>query len=50
MLSLGFLPGDSGATVVSFVVPSLLFEDVTLTKPRGEIPKPPVAKHPFFDK
>ena len=36
--------------VVSFVVPSLLFEDVTLQKPRGEVPHPPVAKHPYFDR
>jgi hypothetical protein len=38
------------AQVVSFAVPSLLFEDVTLKKPSGEIPKPQVAKHPYFDK
>jgi TldD protein len=38
------------AQVVSFAVPSLLFEDVTLKKPGGEIPKPQVARHPFFDK
>ncbi len=36
--------------IVSFVVPSLLFEDITLKKPSGEMPKPPVAKHPFFDR
>lgn len=36
--------------VVSFVVPSLLFEDVSLQKPRGEVPHPPVAKHPYFDR
>ena len=36
--------------VVSFAIPSLLFEDVTLRKPGGEIPKPQVAKHPFFDR
>ena len=38
------------AQVVSFAVPSLLFEDLTLKKPGGEIPKPQVARHPFFDK
>lgn len=36
--------------IVSFVVPSLLFEDVTVKKISGEIPKPPVAKHPYFDR
>lgn len=41
---------DGGTSIVSFAVPSLLFEDVTVTKPRGDIAKPPVAKHPFFDK
>jgi len=35
--------------IVSLVVPSLLFEEVTLKKPAGEIPKPPASKHPFFD-
>ena len=48
------IPFRSAATystgVVSFAVPALLFEDVTLKKPSGEIPKPQVAKHPFFDK
>ena len=48
------IPFRSTATystgVVSFAVPALLFEDVTLKKPSGEIPKPQVAKHPFFDK
>lgn len=39
-----------GAPIVSFVMPSLLFEDLTVKKPTGEIPNPPVAKHPFFDK
>jgi predicted Zn-dependent protease len=36
--------------VVSFVMPSLLFEDISLKKPSGEIPKLPLIKHPFFDK
>jgi hypothetical protein len=38
-----------GQTLVSWVVPSLLFEDLTLKKPGGEVPNPPVADHPFFD-
>jgi hypothetical protein len=32
------------------VTPALLFEDLTLKKPTGEIPHPPVAGHPFFEK
>jgi len=46
----GFLGAVSGEPVVSLVVPSLLFEELTLKKPSGEIPKPPVAKHPYFDR
>ncbi len=41
---------DGGTSIVSFAVPSLLFEDVTITRPRGDVAKPPVSKHPFFDK
>jgi hypothetical protein len=40
-------PGGPPAT---FVVPALLFEDLTVNKPRGEVPKPPVAMHPYFEK
>jgi len=40
-------PGND-APLVSVVTPSLLFEDLTLKKPSGEIPKPPVAPHPAF--
>src|SRR5439155_3031235 len=40
----------SGVAILSFVVPSLLFDDVTLKKPSSEIPRPPVVKHPYFDK
>jgi hypothetical protein len=42
------MPG--GEAVVSFVTPSLLFEEVNLKKASGDIPSPPVARHPFFDK
>jgi len=44
------LPGGRGATLVSLVTPWLLFEEVNLTRLSGDIPQPPVAKHPFFDK
>ncbi len=41
--------GDEGYMPVTLVVPSLLFEDVTVRKVRGETSKPPVASHPYFD-
>jgi len=44
------LTNQTSAPVVSFVVPAMLFEDVTL-KPRSvETEKLPLSKHPFFDK
>jgi hypothetical protein len=46
-----FRPGGlPSAELASLAVPSLLFDDVTLKAPSGATPKPPVAKHPFFDK
>jgi len=43
--------GDPGGSpVVSLIVPSLLFEDITVKKPSGEIPNLPASKHPFFDR
>lgn len=42
--------GDTSQAPVSVAVPALLFEELTLKKPAGEIPKLPVAKHPFFDR
>jgi hypothetical protein len=45
-----FSLGEEGYTPLSLAVPSLLFEDLTIRKARGETPNPPVAKHPFFDK
>ena len=38
-------PGDS-APLVSLATPSLLFEELTLKKPSGEVPKPPFAPRP----
>lgn len=34
---------------MSIAVPDLLFEELTLRKPVGNVPLPPVATHPFFD-
>jgi hypothetical protein len=43
------LPGSySTVELVSFVVPSLLFPDMSLRKPGGEIPRPPVGSRPPF--
>ncbi len=46
----GFSFGGLGAggNVVSVSVPDLLFEEVTLRKPSGNVRHPPVATHPFF--
>jgi hypothetical protein len=44
-----FAFGDEGYAPVTLAVPSLLFEDVTVRKVRGETPRPPVAPHPYFD-
>ncbi|MGC2404594.1 MAG: metallopeptidase TldD-related protein [Acidobacteriaceae bacterium] len=41
---------DESTAPVTLAVPSLLFDDVTLHKVRGETPKPPVMPHPYFDK
>ena len=43
-------PGQSGAPLVSFVAPSMLFEDLTLKPATGELPRLPLSKHPYFDK
>jgi len=36
--------------LVSVAVPSLLFDDLTMQRPTGEIPNLPFTKHPFFEK
>jgi hypothetical protein len=43
-------PGQTGAPLVSFIAPSLLFEDLTLKPATGELPRLPLSKHPFFDR
>ena len=42
--------GGGGDQIGTIAVPSLLFDEVTLKAPTGDLPKLPVAKHPFFDK
>ena len=39
--------GVSRRVLVSLVVPSLLFEDVTIKRPSGNIPRPPLVPHPL---
>lgn len=41
----GGVPRD---VVVSISVPDLLFEELTLRKPVGNVPRPPILTHPFF--
>lgn len=44
-----FMRGAGGGpAVVTMAVPALLFEELSLKKPSGEIPKLPVAPHPAF--
>jgi hypothetical protein len=45
----GGSPAEASLPVVSFVVPSLLFDDVTLKRPMKEIPKPPLSSRPVGD-
>jgi len=42
----GGSPAEMGAPVVSFVVPPLLFDDVSLKRPMKEIPKLPLSSRP----
>ncbi len=39
----------SRLALISVVAPSLLFEDVTVRRPSGNIPRPPVVPHPLAD-
>ena len=49
VMATGFIQ-YGGPTVVSAVVPSFLFEEMTLERPKGDIPNLPFTRHPFFDK
>lgn len=48
-VSFFYEPSAEGSTLVSWVVPSLLLEDLTVKKPSGEVLKPPIARHPYFE-
>ena len=41
-------PINAGTATISLVVPSMLFSELTLQKPVGEVPKLPFAPHPVF--
>ena len=38
-----------GTPRITISIPDLLFEELTLRKPSENIPRPPVAGHPYFD-
>jgi hypothetical protein len=38
--------GGGGTALATFVVPSLLFDDLTITKRTDELPKPPFSIPP----
>jgi hypothetical protein len=40
------MASSASVPLVSYVVPSLLFEDLSLSKPLQEIPKPPFSDPP----
>ena len=48
-MMMSFQP-PGGPNVVSIATPAMLFEDMTLQRPTGEVPNLPFTKHPFFDK
>lgn len=39
---------SSGLGTISIATPDLLFEELTLKRPAGHRPRPPIASHPFF--
>jgi predicted Zn-dependent protease len=45
-----FIASSGGQPLETYVVPSLLFDDVTMEKPAGEIPKLPVTGSPLLEK
>jgi predicted Zn-dependent protease len=41
--------GQPVTHLVTWVMPALLFEELTLRKPSRDVPRPPVIPHPFFE-
>jgi predicted Zn-dependent protease len=50
MSPFGMNPGAGVQPLVSYVVPSMLFADVTIEKPSGESPKPTLIASPLTEK
>lgn len=48
-MMMSFLP-PGGPSFVSVGTPAMLFDDMTLQRPTGDVPNLPFTKHPFFDK
>jgi predicted Zn-dependent protease len=46
----GGIQSIPGPNLVSVAIPSLLFDELTLQRPKGDIPNLPFTKHPSFDK
>ncbi len=40
---------EGGASVISVVTPSLLFDDISLRRPTGNVPKPPASSRPVSE-
>ena len=51
LLRFTLVHGQAGGDVswISIAAPDLLFEDLILRKPVGDVSRPPLAKHPFFE-
>jgi len=47
IFSMGMGGSSPDLPVVSYVIPSLLFEEITLTKATGPFPNPPITKSPL---
>ncbi len=43
----GIFSGGGGSGLVTYVTPSLLFDNVSIRKPKGSNPRPPVVSPPF---
>ncbi len=41
---------QGGPTVVSLAIPAMLFDELILQRPTGDVPNLPFTKHPYFDK
>ena len=49
MIGGGIGLSPSGGGTVTLSVPDLLFEEMSVRNPTGNLPHPPVAAHPFFE-